>query len=79
MFNVKTLIKFNLRRPMVMISGVLYSKDGSTVIGCSNRKNLACGNCVRELSSGCFKFAPSLQSVKLSAGLQYIFENALAV
>lgn len=78
-FNVRTMLPFRLRRPMVVVGGVLYDRSATELFGCSDRKEIKCARSTKNLRECCLKYATSLKRVVLNEGLTRICKNALAV
>lgn len=78
-FNVRTMLPFRLKRPMVVVDGVLYDRAGTALLGCSDRKTLKSARSTRTLRECCLKSARSLKRVVLNEGLTRVCKNALAV
>lgn len=78
-FNVRTIVCFNLKHPMIVVGGVLQDRSGSALFGCSDRKEITCARSIKSLRENCFRHAASLQRIGLNEGLTRICKNALAV
>ena len=53
-FNVRTMLRFDLRHPMIIVGGVLQDRSGAELFGCSARKEVRCAKSTKILRDACF-------------------------